>query len=33
VGELVLGKPEINYKMRESGTTGIYGRTMSQIGG
>ncbi len=33
VGELVLGKPEINYKMRESGTTGMYGRTMSQIGG
>jgi GTP 3',8-cyclase len=33
VGELVLGKPEINYKMRESGTTGTYDRTMSQIGG
>jgi GTP 3',8-cyclase len=33
VGELVLGKPEINYKMRESGTAGMYGRTMSQIGG
>jgi GTP 3',8-cyclase len=33
VGELVLGKPAINYKMRESGTMGMYGRTMSQIGG
>jgi GTP 3',8-cyclase len=33
VGELVRGKPEINYKMRESGTAGMYGRTMSQIGG
>jgi GTP 3',8-cyclase len=33
VSELVAAKPEINYKMRESGTTGIYGRTMSQIGG
>ncbi|MEB3210698.1 MAG: GTP 3',8-cyclase MoaA [Leptolyngbyaceae bacterium] len=26
-------KPEINYKQRESGTTGRYSRTMSQIGG
>ncbi|MBD2329360.1 GTP 3',8-cyclase MoaA [Alkalinema sp. FACHB-956] len=26
-------KPEINYKLRESGTTGLYTRTMSQIGG
>jgi GTP 3',8-cyclase len=33
VREMVLSKPEINYKMRESGTTGMYGRTMSQIGG
>ena len=33
VGELVGAKPDINFKMRESGTTGAYGRTMSQIGG
>jgi cyclic pyranopterin phosphate synthase len=33
VAELVLAKPEINFKMRDSGTTGAYGRTMSQIGG
>ena len=26
-------KPEINFKQRESGTTGMYSRTMSQIGG
>lgn len=26
-------KPEINFKERDSGTTGTYGRTMSQIGG
>ena len=26
-------KPEINFQQRESGTTGIYSRTMSQIGG
>ena len=26
-------KPEINFKQRESSTTGIYSRTMSQIGG
>ncbi|NES73044.1 MAG: radical SAM protein, partial [Okeania sp. SIO2D1] len=32
--ECLLGiKPEINFKQRESGTTGSYGRTMSQIGG
>lgn len=33
VGELLAAKPEINFKMRESGTTGAYSRTMSQIGG
>ncbi|MEM9264723.1 MAG: GTP 3',8-cyclase MoaA [Cyanobacteria bacterium P01_F01_bin.13] len=33
VGALVANKPEINFKMRESGTTGAYSRTMSQIGG
>jgi GTP 3',8-cyclase len=33
VGTLLTAKPEINYKMRESGTTGMYARTMSQIGG
>jgi cyclic pyranopterin phosphate synthase len=33
VGILVNEKPEINFKMRESGTTGAYSRTMSQIGG
>ncbi|ESA33231.1 molybdenum cofactor biosynthesis protein a [Leptolyngbya sp. Heron Island J] len=33
VGSLVANKPEINFKMRESGTTGAYSRTMSQIGG
>lgn len=33
VGTLVADKPEINFKMRESGTTGAYSRTMSQIGG
>lgn len=33
VAELVFAKPEINFKMRESGTTGAYSRTMSQIGG
>ena len=26
-------KPEINFKQRESGATGVYSRTMSQIGG
>lgn len=33
VGALVDEKPEINFKMRESGVTGAYSRTMSQIGG
>ncbi len=33
VGELLAAKPEINYKMRDAGTTGMYARTMSQIGG
>ena len=34
VRELLLIKPEINFKQRESGTdTGVYTRTMSQIGG
>jgi cyclic pyranopterin phosphate synthase len=33
VGHLVFAKPEINFKMRDSGTTGAYSRTMSQIGG
>ncbi|MBT9316348.1 GTP 3',8-cyclase MoaA [Leptothoe spongobia] len=33
VGALVADKPDINFKMRESGTTGAYSRTMSQIGG
>jgi GTP 3',8-cyclase len=33
VQELVDAKPAINFKMRESGTTGAYNRTMSQIGG
>lgn len=33
VRELLLLKPEINYKERDSGTTGTYSRTMSQIGG
>ena len=33
VRDLLLAKPEINYKQRESGTTGTYSRTMSQIGG
>ncbi|MEL7051128.1 MAG: GTP 3',8-cyclase MoaA [Cyanobacteria bacterium J06588_5] len=31
--ELVKEKPDINFKMRESGVTGAYSRTMSQIGG
>ncbi|NER82983.1 MAG: radical SAM protein, partial [Leptolyngbya sp. SIO1D8] len=30
---LVFAKPEVNFKMRDSGTTGAYSRTMSQIGG
>ncbi|MGD1853623.1 MAG: GTP 3',8-cyclase MoaA [Leptolyngbyaceae cyanobacterium] len=33
VGALVNSKPDINFKMRESGVTGAYSRTMSQIGG
>ena len=33
VGELLLLKPEINFKERDSGTDGTYTRTMSQIGG
>lgn len=33
VSDLLMQKPEINYKQRESGTTGAYSRTMSQIGG
>lgn len=33
VRELVMLKPEINYKERDAGTTGRYARTMSQIGG
>ncbi|MBD2081205.1 GTP 3',8-cyclase MoaA [Leptolyngbya sp. FACHB-17] len=33
VSELLGLKPEINYKQRQSGTTGKYHRTMSQIGG
>ena len=33
VATLLNLKPEINYKLRESGTTGRYARTMSQIGG
>ena len=34
VGELLALKPEINFKQRESGTSGMaYSQTMSQIGG
>ncbi|WOD39343.1 GTP 3',8-cyclase MoaA [Nodosilinea sp. E11] len=33
VAMLLAEKPEINYKMRQSGTSGAYQRTMSQIGG
>lgn len=33
VGELLLLKPEINFKQRDAGTQGSYTRTMSQIGG
>ncbi|MGQ9873100.1 MAG: cyclic pyranopterin phosphate synthase MoaA, partial [Leptodesmis sp.] len=33
VRELLMLKPEINYKDRDSGITGRYARTMSQIGG
>jgi cyclic pyranopterin phosphate synthase len=33
VSQLLLLKPEINFKERDSGTKGVYTRTMSQIGG
>lgn len=33
VKELLAIKPEINFKGRDSGTKGVYTRTMSQIGG
>ncbi|WP_066425012.1 GTP 3',8-cyclase MoaA [Anabaena sp. 4-3] len=33
VRNLLTIKPEINFKQRDSGTTGAYSRTMSQIGG
>lgn len=33
VNQLLLFKPEINFKERDSGTDGNYTRTMSQIGG
>ncbi|NET57655.1 MAG: GTP 3',8-cyclase MoaA [Symploca sp. SIO2E6] len=33
VRQLLLIKPEINFKLRDSGTTDTYTRTMSQIGG
>lgn len=33
INQLLLLKPEINFKERESGTDGSYTRTMSQIGG
>ncbi|MEM9906260.1 MAG: GTP 3',8-cyclase MoaA [Cyanobacteria bacterium P01_D01_bin.44] len=33
VADLLALKPDINFKMRDSGTTGAYSRTMSQIGG
>ncbi|MGB5970164.1 MAG: cyclic pyranopterin phosphate synthase MoaA, partial [Spirulinaceae cyanobacterium] len=34
VRDILLIKPEINFKERDSGTTtGMYSRTMSQIGG
>ncbi len=33
VNQLLLLKPEINFKERDSGTDGKYSRTMSQIGG
>lgn len=33
VRELLNIKPEINFKQRDPGTTGLYTRTMSQIGG
>ncbi|MBD2002180.1 MULTISPECIES: GTP 3',8-cyclase MoaA [Cyanophyceae] len=33
VQQLLFLKPEINFKQRDSGSTGAYSRTMSQIGG
>ena len=33
VRHILAIKPEINFKGRDSGTTGVYSRTMSQIGG
>jgi cyclic pyranopterin phosphate synthase len=33
VQSILAIKPEINFKQRDSGTTGAYSRTMSQIGG
>lgn len=33
VSYLLAIKPEVNFKQRDSGTTGTYSRTMSQIGG
>lgn len=33
VSQLLMIKPEINFKLRDSGTSGTYTRTMSQIGG
>ena len=33
ISQLLLLKPEINFKERDSGTDGTYTRTMSQIGG
>ncbi|NEO19034.1 MULTISPECIES: GTP 3',8-cyclase MoaA [unclassified Moorena] len=33
VRQLLMIKPEINFKERDSGTDGLYTRTMSQIGG
>lgn len=33
VSQLLMIKPEINFKLRDSGTTSTYRRTMSQIGG
>ena len=33
INQLLLLKPEINFKERDSGTEGNYTRTMSQIGG
>jgi cyclic pyranopterin phosphate synthase len=33
VSQLLSVKPEVNFKQRDSGTTGTYTRTMSQIGG